>query len=246
MEPDEIKLDYKLDKKELFHISGYVYSLNIPIKNACVKITSSKFEPLFHVYTDCNGYFTLTNNIPKLFRIIVCKDNYEIFSSNIILRNKSKCPIKINLKEKISKNIVLGKIVNINEEAIKYANISIKELDINTISNEKGEFILENLKTGCWTLNISSSFYYTSRVKIHVVKHKKIYELKPIFLREKPFTGTVNGVIYNSNNRPIKTAIVMLINEETNKIIDYTYTNEMGVYLFGNVPRGKYYIKANK
>ena len=243
---DEIKLNAKINKTNLFHISGYVCSFNSPIKNACIKITSSNFNPLFHVYTDANGYFTLTNNIPKLFRIIVSKNNYKVFSSNIILRSKIKSPIKINIKEKISKNIVIGKLIDLKRNPIGYANVEIKKINRCVTTNVNGEFIFEDIPYGCHVLSIISPFYHYQKMKLKVLENQRIFDLKCIKLRPKPYTGTVNGVIYDKKNYPVKDAIVMLINEDTNNIIDYTYTNEMGVYLFGNVPLGRYYIKSNK
>lgn len=60
-------------------------------------------------------------------------------------------------------------------------------------------------------------------------------------------TGTVSGVVKDHlTGQPVGNAIVALylMTGQTERIVNMTRTNALGVYLFGNVGPGNYRVKA--
>ncbi|MEG1416407.1 MAG: carboxypeptidase regulatory-like domain-containing protein [Clostridium sp.] len=244
----QIKINSTIDPHKYTFpiIYGIVTSKNKPLYNVCISITTQSLEPITCCYTDTQGKFQINVSLPNIIYILASHKGYRIYSKKLIINNKCS-PYKIKLeKEPDYKNIIIGKIVDEKNNPISYANISIKELGIQIFTNENGDFIIDNIPRGTYHFSVTSQFYKSCIRKIIVNCTQNVYNLKTIMLTGKLISGTVHGLIQCDNSNPIPNALVVLFDAAKHIPIRYTYTNQDGIYLFGNVPLGEYFIKANK
>lgn len=146
--------------------------------------------------------------------------------------DKSEVPLQ-NLAE----GSVEGQIACI-DGPVKNATVSIGM--ISAFSDAKGNFLIEHVPPGIGKIRVKppvSKFYdYSQDVLIEANNRKKLF----IFLTE--ITGTVEGTVSDETGKPLVGAeisgLFRLGKSETSK------TDENGHYIFNEVPRGVYYIRA--
>ncbi|MPQ43814.1 carboxypeptidase regulatory-like domain-containing protein [Clostridium tarantellae] len=241
-------------------ISGTVVdTLNIPIKNAIVKLIDSNLEPLTYVRTDTNGNYVI-NFIPpsSVYKILSTATGKILNHSNSFSLQNGENKI-INFTLSNDPNTLFGAINGIltnNEYAIiKGAviylyriNNSLEELSAITYSDYEGTFIFSELLPGNYKIKITSLSYINSE-EIITVESKKIVSFKKI-LSFKTFVsnGSVSGVITDKLNNSIGNADVILYKIDEKDVqtpVAFTKTNFSGIYSFVNVPFGSYFIKSN-
>ncbi|MEF9951345.1 MAG: carboxypeptidase regulatory-like domain-containing protein [Clostridium sp.] len=244
----QVKVNLTIDpqKNKRTMLNGVVFNNNKPMRNVCISITTPSLDPITCCYTDIQGRYQINVPLPETINIIASLKGYNIHSETIELKNLI-LPHKINLEKQTNyQNLLLGKVVDEKDNPVAYANILIKELNITSVTGENGDFMVDNVPKGAFTLSITSQFYNTFVRKFRTQPNRNIYNFKSIILIGKLISGTVHGIIQSKDKGPIANALVVLFDADTNLPIEYTYTNQSGIYLFGNVPLGQYYIEANK
>lgn len=143
---------------------------------------------------------------------------------------------------------IVGAIVSLFKKNTKDSNIV--NLITLTYTNEYGQFAFKNICMGIYTLKINALGYTQKCIEVFINKHKIIYPIVvKLKLSNNCSNGTVSGIIMNSDKIPIERADVVLYKVEKSGDllpIAFTKTNKSGVYLFMNVPKGSYKIKANE
>lgn len=227
-------------------LHGVVTSDNRPLRNVCISITTLSLEPITCCYTDIQGRFQINVPLPDAITILASHKGHNVHSETIAIKD-IQLPHKINMEKQTNyQNLLLGKVVDDKDNPVSFATILIKELNITSVTGENGDFMVDNIPKGAYTLTITSQFYDSFIRKFKTQPNRNIYNFKKITLIGKLISGTVHGLIKSKETGPIPNALVVLFDADTNLPVEYTYTNQDGIYLFGNVPLGQYYIEANK
>lgn len=238
----------------------------VPLKNICIKLINIDKNTSISVLSNEYGYF--------YFDKVCLYENFKIFAIDEF-NNKSneekfilydKCPKSIDLIININKNyhksIIVGDIFNCKTcdpiENItvslfkKKCNCSI-ELDYIVYTNKYGQFAFRDVCKGKYLIKTSAIGYSSKIYEVCIDESSQIVNLQ-ICLNEDEQTqfGTISGLITDKNNEVVDYGDVILYKVENHNgyenltPISFTKTNEEGVYLFHNIPKGSYKIKATK
>lgn len=261
----KIKVDYEV-YKNIRNLKGMIFGKvtnesGYSIKNAIIKVYDYKGRLIAKTKTDSRGiYFIQKISACRQYRIICFARGYFLSKSIkfCVYRNKIK-NINFRLKrdEKYGKSIITGDVFEENSYlAIESAIVVLfKKNDdgeyINTIgqTNEFGQFAFTNLCFGEYIIKVYKDGYLRKNCLVSINKCRQITNI--IFLLEKnkeDIKGTVSGMVIDNQNKPVKKADVILYEKVGEKLepIDFTKTNDEGVYLFFDVSIGNYVVKANK
>ncbi|HMK84208.1 MAG TPA: carboxypeptidase-like regulatory domain-containing protein [Candidatus Bathyarchaeia archaeon] len=140
--------------------------------------------------------------------------------------------------EKIAEGSITGEIACI-EGPVANATVSLGM--IKTFSDAKGKFILEHVPVGIGKIRVKprSDRFYESILDIIIESDNR--KDVSIFLNE--VTGTVEGTVSDENGKPLGGAEVSGLFRPAREAI-VTKSDEKGRYMFANVPRGTYYVRA--
>ena len=243
-------------------ITGVVKDiLGNPIENAVIKVMSNNYEPLIYTSTDKNGFYSFDNIMPDEIYIIFCiakgmklseKERFlikrgETFNINFILENDSSINLGIvigNLEDKHTGEIIKNATIELNS-----MTENVKNIQAITYANDSGRYVFTEIPKGEYSLKINSFGYKEEVLDVAVNENNEIISIKnELIASTENLLGTVSGIITNKHNMPINRADVILYRIESDNTltpIDFTKTNESGVYLFINVPIGNYKVESN-
>lgn len=267
---EEIRLDLQLEDNILIEVGtvfGKVTDGNgNPIEGVTVKITDTRYNPLYHAITDINGDYSINNVTPgEQYLIFASKDNYNInqgISFTIqtgqqIERNFTLTPVSST-----NNSLIAGDITD--EQGAPLQGVTVRLIDNadpqnpqilkTTYSNEYGQFVFFDLPQGVYTISAYKLGYSNIEISTIIDQPYQVRNVN-ISLSVDPVTrkGTINGIIRDKNGIPIEGAFVILFRvdvdaqgNETLVPVRITKTNAEGLYLFEQVEQGNYKIKANK
>lgn len=263
---EEIRLDLSLIPQPLNNtgkVTGTVTYNGNPIPNALIKIMDASYNPILHAITGTDGTYTL-DNLPA-------GTGYNIFASAAGMALQQGTSFNISASQVVTSNftltsdpssqlgIIAGDLVDSSNNApINGAVVSLylvnadttQVLQAITYTNEYGQFVFRGLAIGNYNIIISSLGYVGTNSSIIISQAGQIAPAL-VTLTQNPNAsrGTVSGIITDNNNQPITAADVVLYQVNTDQSLTATAfvkTNTSGVYLFINVPQGKYLVKSNQ
>ncbi|WBW97736.1 MSCRAMM family protein [Oceanirhabdus sp. W0125-5] len=230
-----------------------------PIAGALVKIMDNNHNPLAHAITGEDGAY-IFNSFPP-------GSNYHIYAIAQGYKLEEDVPFTLLPQQSVEKDFILpidpasalaiiaGDILDIkSQKAINGAVVNlfneVDELIALSYTNEYGQFVFADITKGKYTVRFSALGYKPSSQTVEIDKDGQIANIV-VNLDEDPSSarGTVSGMITDNNNEPIDGAEVILYSvgaDETLTPIAFTKTTDEGVYLFINVAKGDYKIKANQ
>ncbi len=242
---------YDVDNNSI--IAGKVINIcdRKPISQACIKFTDKNYNPLCHCFTDEEGYFYINQYFLDTIRIIVSKKGYKTYSSctyyitdpqlkNIIIKLTPRCK---------GERIITGFVSDCDYKPAENVHVILKKEEDNciysTYTNENGIFIVDDVDHGFYKITFCSHMYYKYSYNI-IFDNGIILFLGETRIKKKELKGTLNGIITDEHGKPINEAVVVLFNSKNNTPLQFTSTNENGVYLFYDLDIGRYYIVSNK
>lgn len=193
---------------------------------------------------------------------IIKQDKYVLGQSENIQVKDVADEVKIDLGlaqsiYDVNGGKILGKVLNVNNQVIKYALISLMNLEYkpiyHTFSDEYGVYSIENIKKGSYILLTKAQGYKLDEKNQVSIELGSSTEIN-IFLQEdlSQQMGVIAGDILNGiNNKPVYGAVVTLfktqvVNNQTIETLEsVSYTNEYGQYAFRELSKGDYKIKVN-
>ncbi|MCX7917688.1 MAG: carboxypeptidase regulatory-like domain-containing protein, partial [bacterium] len=139
---------------------------------------------------------------------------------------------------------IKGIVVDSQEKPISDVEVKLKaispltEKDSKiTKTNQKGEFIFENLKTGYYVLEAKKeNFIHLGKGRIEVNEAKYGIKNYKIVLK-KP--GSISGYIYDEENKPVSGAKV-------GNYSNFVYSNKNGFYRIKGIPPGENFLMCEK
>ncbi|KGM98240.1 hypothetical protein FDC62_02285 [Clostridium botulinum] len=263
----EIRLDLKLKQnkhKSLnSEITGIVKDINgNPIENATIKVMSSDYEPLMHTSTDSNGRYEFSN-IPanQSYNIFAIAKGKKLEQGNEFTINKGQI-INMNfvLKDNSYSNlgVIFGKVISETEQIpvsvaeVKLFTSSVGDNNLKAITytNDNGEYMFTDIPKGNYIAKISALGYDNENSDVSIIDGDEIVSMIVDITPngEDNLNGTVSGIVMDRNSVPIDGGDVLLCKVDSNNKttpIAFTKTNKSGVYLFSNVSKGNYNIRAN-
>ena len=244
-------------------VSGKVYDTVVligdVIEGATVKLFDSSGDPYLHTETGVNGSYTFGNVPAGTYYISAAKDGY-IMAARALIVVTVLLPVIANIVLLKDANATQGTVYGTVTDStstdpisgvgiVLYQEISGEQTIIaDTQTIDDGEFVLEDLDPGDYTLLFSKTGYYSSGdIPVTVTASTDIQQ--SIELEENPdaSTGTISGVITNATDIPIAGAFVGLYTSTDGTpetLIATTYTNITGWYMFGGIAAGEYIVKA--
>ncbi|MEW8955796.1 collagen binding domain-containing protein [Clostridium sp.] len=262
----EIRLDLSLQPQPLNNtgkVEGTVTSNGNPVPNALIKIMDAQYEPILHAITGTDGTYTL-DNLPA-------GTGYNVFCIAAGMRLEQGTSFSIAAGQVITRNftltsdpasqlgIIAGDLIDSStENPINGAVVSLylvnpdntEVLQAITYTNQYGQFVFRELPIGRYSIRVSSLGYIGTSSTVIINQPGQIApSLISITQDPNSSRGTVSGIITDNNNQPINNADVILyrVNADNSlTAIAYGETNASGVYLFINVPQGKYIVKSNQ
>lgn len=264
----EIRLDVQLDVNpylETGTITGTVTDPNgDPVEGALVKILDKDFNPLYHTLTDAYGKYEISNIVPASeLHLNAIKTGYLLSDAVPVAIAAGQSLVIDQVLQPdpdASNSAIAGHVVDTNN--IPVANVLATLVKIvdgqeNIIAvagtNEYGQYAFINLSIGTYFVRLSGQGYKTTEIELQITQPGSITKLETTMqIALEQSNGTINGVIKDSLGNPVEGAVVILY-EVTGDPLNptliprrYTKTIAGGAYLFGDVPQGKYIVKANK
>lgn len=243
-------------------VTGTVYDTTLltgtVVPGATVKVFTTDGTPYAHTITDMDGRYTISDLPMGIYTIAAVKDgNY--LSKEIPLTISSTLPVTINLiltnNESITKNIVYGIVDdNLTNSPIDNVTVSLykivdgeKILVSTTTSIADGEFTIDKIEAGTYSLSFSKTGYQTVEVNNVVLTGSTKFDASTTLTSTiGTINSTVSGMIKNELGIAVANAYVGLYKIEDGKetLVAVTYTNIDGKYMFGNVVEGNYVVKS--
>lgn len=243
-------------------VTGTVYDTTLltgrVVPGATVKVFTTDGTPYAHTITDKNGQYTISDLPMGIYTIAAVKDgNY--LSQDLPLTISSTLPVTIDLvltnNDTITKNIVYGIVDdNLNNSPIDNVTVSLyqivdgeKVLVSTTTSIADGEFILDQIADGTYSLSFSKAGYQTVEVNNVILTGSTKFDASTTLTSTiGTINSTVSGIIKNELGVAVANAYVGLyqIVDGKETLVAVTYTNADGKYMFGNVVEGQYVVKS--
>jgi hypothetical protein len=266
---EEIRIDLALEtsvQKDVGTLYGNIQDADgNPIENVTVKITDNLFNPLYHRNTDENGNYTI-NNIPadNQYEVVAQKDLYDLgIGTSFVMQAEQMIERKFTLvaSQETNTAIVAGEIMTTDDERVADVAVALYDnsqpespvLLKTTYTNQYGQFAFFYIPAGLYKIECKKLGYTTASNTFVVDSSTQMLNIE-VDMEVDPVTrkGTVNGVIRDEEGSPVASAFVILYTvtqvkgEEVLTPVRKTITNGDGLYLFEQVSKGDYKIKANK
>lgn len=243
-------------------VTGTVYDTTLltgtVVPGATVKVFTTDGTPYAHTITDINGQYTISDLPMGIYTIAAVKDgNY--LSTDLPLTISSTTPVTIDLvltnNESITKNVIYGIVDdNLTNSPIDNVTVSLYQLVDNervlvstTTSIADGEFILDQIVDGTYSLSFSKTGYQTVEVNNVILTGSTKFDASTTLTSTiGTINSTVSGIIKNELGIAVANAYVGLyqIVDGKETLVAVTYTNTDGKYMFGNVVEGQYVVKS--
>lgn len=240
---DEHRCDCIAVAKPPHHcISGTVTACcGTPLGGVCVKIITTEYKPVIHTLTDTCGVFTL---------IWKAEDNVQvIFSKNGYTTQQLKSfedTLHVCLKRDCLSCVVCGKLFYKNRTPAAPAKVQLinSSINLSVFSKADGSFFFTGVPGGKYTLSARGNECKLKNLYVTIPEHCPSYHMGTIWVEQINILCTVHGIITDAKGHPLQNTIVFLISCTTKKPVCHTRSNENGLYFFGNVRTGCYYVEA--
>lgn len=222
--------------------SGIIYDgCGNPLKNACIKAITPDYEPIEHTMSDHNGKFTLILPDVAIGYLVFSKlgfktEQFSDFSNEM----------EVILKKQQIHCVVDGKVV-FDQFAVSHVvklTIANAHLTKYVFSKPDGSFVFTDIPSGMYTLTVQGSTCVEKTIYVTIPTNHTIYHVGTIHLQAVDIGCTVHGIISDTCGNPLEDVVVILYQAGTNIPLMHTLTNAEGLYFFGNLNVGNYYVEA--
>ncbi|MBC2856276.1 MAG: carboxypeptidase-like regulatory domain-containing protein [Cetobacterium sp.] len=217
-------------------ISGIVKSKDVSLGNTQVSFINSENE-IFSTQADFAGRFSIY--LPKTkYRIVAEKFGYRLENPNKMMQNFLKDGNEKSLVIEMIKfpSVVEGRILNQDGEPIPKASVKIKAGE-NTIDIQANEFGIFNSETpsGLVSIFATKSGYFGNGVAV-LLEEEILRNNITIMLQKK--LHSISGVV-SDGVEAMQDLEILLIDRNSNFILQKTKTNNIGFYELLDIPSQK-------
>lgn len=264
----EIRLDINLIENPFLNTGSVTGTItdsdDNPVEGVLIKILDNNHNPLYHTLTDENGLYNISDIAPASeLRFSAIKTGYilndtvsfslvagQTMTMNAVITPDPKAQLSTVT---VHLNDPLGNpLGGVTTTLLK--DIGGEETPVAvTTTNEYGQAVFMKLELGSYIGRATKQGYDTAEIEIQVTQSGSITNIDGV-MEISPTTsqGTINGTIEDEDGNPVIGAVVILYEVTGTALnpvltpIRYTRTIDGGAYLFGDVPQGRYIVKANK
>lgn len=257
---EEVRIDLKLKRKPnplRNRIAGKVYCKGHPVPQATVKVLDHDFNPIEHAKTNEEGIYWIDNLMPGEYKITATAPGFlvaDIICFSLAFGESKIINISIK-KDKLAREnsfiygTILERIANkpVENAEIKLFSTVSPHPYAEASSNESGQYLLCTIPPGeYFMIARKKGFLPSDPIKIIVIEGHRIKVNFLLQTNDLNPSGTVNGIIKNHYGEELADVCVGLfgVDQDEEILIETKSTNSEGLYLFSDVPPGKYWVKA--
>ncbi|MBI9037952.1 MAG: carboxypeptidase regulatory-like domain-containing protein [Bacteroidales bacterium] len=232
-------VNFTLDEIPTGKLSGIVIdseTLN-PIENVEITVEGT----LYSATTNSNGNYLIEDVVVGTYSIIANANGYYTkIAPNEEIINDQTTIVDFKLFK-----IPSGSIAGIITESgtgnpIEGAMISVLGTSYSTISNQLGEYLIQDVGMGIYSVTASSNGYYSDTIHSQRVFEGQATIVDFTLLRKNPF-GSISGIVIDLTTfNPIEGAIITI--EQTSQT---AISGADGKYFIDEVEIGSYFITAD-
>ncbi|MBY0090740.1 carboxypeptidase regulatory-like domain-containing protein [Priestia aryabhattai] len=229
-------------------ISGVITTtVGTPINNASIRVLDQNETVIGFGVTGPDGRYAVSNIPSGAFTIVISAPEFQSLLSSITL-NQGDSRQDVNFTLIPNPGTLTGTVTNVSGNPLTGALITVRILGSTgivvktTVTDQNGDYQVESLSPGSYTVTVYVSGFETKTVGA-LVQSNKTTTTNFVLIG---LTGSINGVILNDLSQPLigSTVSVSLFNE--NGILIFTTTaNSTGSFSFLNVEPGNYIIIAS-
>ena len=243
-------------------VSGTVYDTTLDtgtkVSDATVIVYDNTQNAVAYVNTNADGVY-LINGLTDAtkYTINAYKDGYSISNTSEITTDATKVLVQnlvILPKTQDNSNIIYGTIKDSKGNKISNATVILKDSSTNSIytqttSIDDGEYAIYNVPGGTYTIQTNAAGFYDN-LSNNIIVDANVKSKQDLTLTQNTLlTGSiVSGIITDNNSKAVSNAFVAIYSVDTNNgaetLVNYTYTNSQGRYIFSNIAEASYIIKA--
>ena len=235
-------------------ITGFVMTGTTPVENAMVKVLTLQSEPLDHQFTNEAGRFATSPLPAGNYQVVASAPGFltsEPGTVNLMAARDFLINFSLTPDPRAAKNALFGLILNqLTGTRIADASVILMDAQGQTVAttqtNSDGEYLLDEIDNGSYQLTAEKPEFQLPAPLMVTVSGSQIAKTDINLTPDTAVEGTVHGFIKDPNGNPLTGACVCLYSaaDPTEMPLQTIFTNSSGLYLFGNVPAGEYYIKG--
>lgn len=225
-------------------VSGRITDeFGVAIKDATISAVNPNFEPLVHTTSDCNGEYTVFIGVCAQIRLLVSKEGYKTIDTGII---SSETQNFMLFSEGVKTSILKGKVLYCNCKPASGLRVRLTSADYNrcVVSAQDGTYIFANVPPGNYVLTVDGNDCEKKTACVYVEKNKEYKTIPDMIITKIDIGATLHGKVTDCYGKAINNAVVLLVNKSTKAIVAHTTTNQDGIYFFGELTLGTYYVEA--
>jgi hypothetical protein len=225
-----------------------------PVYNASVQILTSSGNPVASLFTNAFGQ-ALSSQLPAGVYQVVASAAAYLTSVPVIANLPGAAGVALSISLAVDPRTALNTIYGLVLDQIsgnRMTNATVTLTDAlsqvvaTTLSNAQGQYLLYEISTGSYTLSASHDGYTPPTPLPITVTGSQIAKTDISLTPETVTEGTVQGLITDQNGAYLAGASIGLYSvvDSTETLVQTTFANDNGFYLFGNVAAGTYLVKA--
>ncbi len=253
----ENRTDLTLTPNPAVHYSAVIGSVlagTTPLLNALVKVMTPGGNPLDHQYTNAQGAYTTAQFPAGVYQMVASAPGYLTSAPvTVNLPADSAAFVDFNLTAdpRALLNTLFGLVLDqVTGNRLASATVILTDthgqtLDT-TLTNSDGQYLLCEIENGSYLISAEKTGYALPVPLPITVTGSQLAQTNIILTPEIDTEGTVQGFIRDPGGNALQGACVGLyaVSGTTETLVQTTFTNAAGFYLFGDVTAGNYLVKA--
>jgi hypothetical protein len=225
-----------------------------PVSNALVQILTSSGDPVDSQFTNALGQ-SASNQLPNgIYQVVAAAPGYltsDPVPANLTGATCVAISISLAADPRTTLNTLYGLVLDqVTGSRLTNATVtltdSLSQVVASTLTNSEGQYLLYEISNGSYTLSASRNGYQVPTPLAITVTGSQIAQTNLSLVPETLTEGTVQGLITDQSGAFLAGACVGLYSlaDSTETLVQTTFSNDNGFYLFGNVAAGSYLVKA--
>ncbi|MFI3167034.1 MAG: carboxypeptidase regulatory-like domain-containing protein [Bacillota bacterium] len=260
----EVTLSLTESENDSSAISGVVVDPEgNPEPNATVKLFDENAKPYLHVLTDETGAYVFEDLASGTYSIACTTSKCPISIPKTVILNPNEFQ-NVDFTLEYDSSMELGTVAGIVKElldndetlAAEGGKVYLKDAETDetiatTLSADDGEFVFYAIEDGEYNVVATKDGYKVSNPILISISGGNIVNSTLIIVKDPDKnTGTISGFV--KYDGVAKTGVYVGLYEinatskQIERCVATTRTNDIGYYMFGNVQKGNYVVKAKK
>jgi hypothetical protein len=225
-----------------------------PISNASVQILTSSGDPVDSQFTNALGQSTSKQLNTGIYQVVAAAPGYltsDPVTANLTGAACVAVSIALTTDPRATLNTIYGLVLDqVSGSRLTNATValidSLSQIVASTLTNSEGQYLLCEISNGSYTLSASLSGYQVPTPLAISLTGSQIAQTDIALTPETVTEGTVQGLITDQSGAFLAGACVGLYSvvDSTETLVQTTFSNDNGFYLFGDVAAGTYLVKA--